>query len=79
MKTKQVKNTPFTLVENDKQEIRITVGNTLVSEKVFKEEKKALNYIFTKPWELLTNTFLQFAKFVYDNEKGKTMVEKSTK
>ena len=46
----------FTIVEKSEKEVIITIGNQIVSSKVFKDVKSAKQYIAKKPWELLVNT-----------------------
>lgn len=50
----EVKNSPFTLVKNENEEVFITCGNQIMSPEKFKTFEEAIKYIKKKPWELIT-------------------------
>lgn len=57
---KEVKKTPFTLVKR-KEEVFITIGGQVVSEKKFKTWEEATKYINKKEWELIAITAMVLA------------------
>ena len=58
---KEVKKTPFTLVKR-KDEVLITIGGTVASEKKFKTWEEAKKYINKKDWELKAITAIILAE-----------------
>ena len=52
---KEVKKTPFTLIERN-EEVLITIGGTVASDKKFKTWEEATKYINKKEWELIAIT-----------------------
>lgn len=48
----EVPGTLFSLLLKD-EEYRILFGNEIVSPKIFRNEKTAIDYIKSKPWELI--------------------------
>ena len=66
---KEVKKTPFTLVKR-KEQVLITIGNQVVSEKKFKTWEEATKYINKKEWELIAVTAMVLAdKFTKLNKE----------
>jgi len=49
-----VPGTPFSIVSSEKGS-RIAIGNQIISQKIFENEKLAKDYVEMKPWELLIN------------------------
>lgn len=67
----EVKDTPFQIVEsvnmNEDKEYRITLGGQMIAENIYSELKDALQYIESKPWELIINS--AYALILKYNEK----------
>ena len=49
-----VPGTPFSIVSSGKSS-RIAIGNQIISQEIFENEKLAKDYVEMKPWELLIN------------------------
>lgn len=62
----KVKNTIFNIVGKN-EELVITIGDTVVSEKIFKNVKDAIKYINSKPWELILVSSHVFISKVNNN------------
>lgn len=59
----------FRLVK-DKEGVKITIGNYVISKKVFKTWQQAEDYLNTKPYEIILNAACLFAEnFVKTYEK----------
>ena len=59
----------FTIVEMEKNNFRIALGNEIVVEKVFKTKQEAQEHIDKKRWEMLINVFCIVSKKVYEHLK----------
>ena len=57
---KEVKKTPFALIKRN-EEVLITIGGTVASEKKFKTWEEATKYINKKEWELIAVTAMILA------------------
>lgn len=58
-----VEETMFSLV-TDENGTKITIGNDIVSEKVFENKNEAIEYIDSKPWELIVISSYMYSKLV---------------
>lgn len=73
MQVKQSKIEPvFNLVSEEGKNVKIVMGNNVVSEKTFDSENDADNYIQSKPYELIFNACILFAQWtIKDNSHVK--------
>lgn len=66
----------FAIVQMEKNNFRIALGNEIVVEKVFQNKQEAQEHIDKKGWELILNVMCVVSKKVYENlkqnENGKT-------
>lgn len=58
----------FTIVKKESGEVVITIGNTLISGRVFESLEEAKNWIKERPYELLLNLMCFTAKFIKDEK-----------
>ena len=59
----------FTIVEMEKNNFRIALGNEIVVEKVFKTKQEAQEHIDKKGWEMMVNVICVVGKKVYEHLK----------
>ena len=58
----------FNLVSEEDKNVKIVMGNNVVSDKVFNSEDEAEDYIQSKPYELIFNACILFAQWtIKDN------------
>lgn len=58
MEKKEVKNSPFTLVKKENNEVLITCGNQIMCPDKFTTFKEAEEHINEKPWSLICTMML---------------------
>ena len=61
----------FTIVQMEKNNFRIALGNEIVVDKVFKTKQEAQEHIDKKNWEMMVNVFCVVGKKVYEHLKQK--------
>ena len=59
---KEVENTPFAIV-GDEKEWSIAVGSQLITEEKFESEEEAYEYVMKRPWELIINITAMYTEF----------------
>ena len=59
----------FTIVQMEKDNFRIALGNEIVVDKVFKTKQEAQEHIDKKGWEMMINVFCVVSKKVYEHLK----------
>ena len=59
----------FAIVQMEKNNFRIALGNEIVVDKVFKTKQEAQEHIDKKGWEMLINVFCVVSKKVYEHLK----------
>lgn len=59
----------FTIVQMEKNNFRIALGNEIVVEKEFRTKQEAQEHIYKKGWEMLINVFCVVSKKVYEHLK----------
>ena len=78
----EVKESPFTVIERkeDKNTLCvIALGNDRVSEKFFTSVEEAIQYVDTKPWELILNTTVVLMEKLNNVEQLKKIIENEDK
>lgn len=65
----------FTLAKDNEDNVRIVLGNKVVSNKKFKTFEDADKYIGHKPWELIVNCTLVVIEYHNDLKKNETTEE----
>ena len=78
----ECKNTPFSVFESKGEERTfcvIALGNSRVSENIFDNVEEALQYIETKPWELILNTMVVLMEKLNNVEQLKKVIEDEDK
>lgn len=77
-KTKKIETYPrvhkdkeniFAIVQMEKNNFRIALGNEIVVEKEFRTKKEAQEHIDNKGWELMINVFCVVSKKIYEHLK----------
>lgn len=58
----------FTVVKKENGQVVITIGNTLISGRVFESLEEAKNWIKERPYELLLNLMCFTAKYIKDEK-----------
>lgn len=59
----------FAIVQMEKDNFRIALGNEIVVEKEFRTKQEAQEHIDKKGWEMLINVFCVVSKKVYEHLK----------
>ena len=69
-----VEDSPFTLVKIG-EKWQIVLGNYKVSASQFDDEKSAIKYIRSKPWELILTTIASYLELINEikNQKNTTL------
>lgn len=53
--TEQIENTPFTIVENENNELLICFGKLVICERCFNSADEAKEYLKTNMWNVVIN------------------------
>lgn len=59
----------FNIVQMEKENFRIALGNEIVVEKEFRSKQEAQEHIDKKEWELILNVMCVVSKKVFENLK----------
>lgn len=62
----------MTNTETGKKTWAITYGNNIVSEHRFKEEQEAIDYLCSKPYDIIITLSMGTALWIVQNEKGES-------
>lgn len=65
----QIEGTVFTMVKIEEEQYILCIGTGIISDKVWEHEREVLNYVESKPWELLNAWAIWVAKQVIKKEK----------
>ena len=72
---KEIINSPFVVVWNEKEEYQIVIGQNVISNKKFARLEDAIKYINKKPWELILNASLYFCDKVNEMREKQNKTE----
>lgn len=78
MTNKEIKGTPFTIVERENGMFSIAMANQLITTKEWENIKDAEFYIKKKPWELIVNTMCMVYEYCNRIQNGNS-AEQTTK
>ena len=63
------KESIFSIVQMEKENFRIALGNQIVEDKVFKTKQEAQKHIDQKSWDLMINVFCVVSLKMYELQK----------
>lgn len=72
-----IDETPFTIIKREnKDTYDIAIGNNIIDETNFKEDKEVKDYINSKPWKLIINATIVMQDYYKEIDKQLKNLEK---